>query len=253
VLVATDVAGAPRADVRVKMDGNVFAPELNGKALPVDPGLHEFAFSADGRVFATMKVLIVQGQRNRVISASMAKRGDEKTAAVPVPAAAATPAPPEPGNNGDKGDSEGVSGGKIASEKPASQRRSEGAPGGDVDVGGASNDRGPNSGGTSWFAYTLGVTGLAAVGAGALLTYWGNHDNSLLSQCSPNCEPSSIDHIRRLYLASDIAFGGGALAIGLATVLFATSHSSAAPPRAAYGVEVQPVRSGALASFAKAF
>src|SRR5438045_2209123 len=69
VLIVTDPTGAPRADVQVRMDGEIFARQLDGRALTVDPGMHEFSFVADGVVFGSQKVMIVQGQRNRFITA----------------------------------------------------------------------------------------------------------------------------------------------------------------------------------------
>jgi len=68
---AVDASGAPRADVEVKMDGLVLASRLDGRALLVDPGTHEFAFSTKGGVFATKRVTVVRGQRNLPISASL--------------------------------------------------------------------------------------------------------------------------------------------------------------------------------------
>ena len=68
VPLATDASGAPRTDVQVKMDGEVFARSIDGRALRVNPGMHEFVFSADGVVLSTQKLLIAQGQRNRVIA-----------------------------------------------------------------------------------------------------------------------------------------------------------------------------------------
>ena len=70
VPVATDATGAPRVDVKVTMDGAPLTAEIDGRAIPVDPGMHEFAFSSNDAVFATRKVLVVQGQRNRPISAT---------------------------------------------------------------------------------------------------------------------------------------------------------------------------------------
>ena len=39
------------------------------------PDMHEFTFTADGVVFATQKIMIVQGQRNRFITALMRTGG----------------------------------------------------------------------------------------------------------------------------------------------------------------------------------
>ena len=84
VPVVTDGAGAPLVDVQVTMDGTVLASHIGGQALLVDPGVHEFTFSANGVVFATQKLMILQGQRNRPILGSL-------LAMVPPEAAVATP------------------------------------------------------------------------------------------------------------------------------------------------------------------
>ena len=66
--VVTDGQNAPQVDIEVKMDGAVLTSKLGGQALPVDPGVHEFTFSAGEKVVATQKLMIVQGQRNRPVS-----------------------------------------------------------------------------------------------------------------------------------------------------------------------------------------
>jgi hypothetical protein len=99
-----------------------------------------------------------------------------------------------------------------------------------------------HGGGPSAFAYLLGGVGLLGVGAGGLLTYWGKTDNSALAACTPNCQPSSVEHIRRLYLAADVSFAAGGAALGIASLLFATSH-----------FDVQPAHSGAFATFKGVF
>ena len=40
VLIVTDASGSPRGDITVRMDGEVFAQQLDGRALSVDPGMH---------------------------------------------------------------------------------------------------------------------------------------------------------------------------------------------------------------------
>ena len=71
VPLVTDAAGEPRLDVQVKVDGEVVSTRLDGRALLVDPGRHEVAFSTDSGVFATQKIEIARGQRNRQIKVSM--------------------------------------------------------------------------------------------------------------------------------------------------------------------------------------
>jgi hypothetical protein len=70
VPVVVDASGVPRADVEVKMDGQVILSQLNGVAIPVDPGTHEFSFSVGSDVFASTKIDVVAGERNRTISVS---------------------------------------------------------------------------------------------------------------------------------------------------------------------------------------
>jgi hypothetical protein len=74
VPLVVDDRGQPRADVldvRVKMDGVLLISRLDGRALLVDPGTHEFSFDMGAGVVAIQKVTIVRGQRNRAISVSL--------------------------------------------------------------------------------------------------------------------------------------------------------------------------------------
>src|SRR5262249_15802740 len=75
VPVVTDETGAPRVDVQVRIDGELVATQLDGRALPVDPGMHEFSFTMDGNVIARQKLMILQGQRNRQIAATLRSAG----------------------------------------------------------------------------------------------------------------------------------------------------------------------------------
>src|SRR5262249_20005876 len=52
----TDATGTPVVDVRVTMDGAPLTSRIDGHALPINPGLHEFSFERDG-VVATEKVV----------------------------------------------------------------------------------------------------------------------------------------------------------------------------------------------------
>jgi len=70
VPVVIDAADASGSAFEVRMDGEVLTSKLDGIAIPVNPGWHDFTFSAENRVFATQKILIAQGQHNRPISIS---------------------------------------------------------------------------------------------------------------------------------------------------------------------------------------
>jgi hypothetical protein len=67
----TDDRGRPVTDVRITMDGKPWVAKVDGRAMPVDPGLHVFTFEARGVVFARERMVVLQGQRNRALSASL--------------------------------------------------------------------------------------------------------------------------------------------------------------------------------------
>src|SRR5258707_12902576 len=67
VPIVKDDAGAPPSEVQGTIDERRLIAEPDGRALPVDPGLHTFAFSNAQGVFATKKVIIAQGEPNRTI------------------------------------------------------------------------------------------------------------------------------------------------------------------------------------------
>jgi hypothetical protein len=70
VPVVVDESGDPRTDVRVEMDGRVIASELTGRSIAIDPGTHHFSFSTTAGVFASQKVTITKGERNRALAIS---------------------------------------------------------------------------------------------------------------------------------------------------------------------------------------
>lgn len=68
VLVAKDMAGNDLSAVMVTMDGLPFANSLDGSAVQVDPGEHQFVFESAGQP-AMEKVLVVrEGDKNRHVS-----------------------------------------------------------------------------------------------------------------------------------------------------------------------------------------
>jgi hypothetical protein len=82
VFVVTDPAGEPMTEVQVTMDGAPLTSRLDGLSLPVEAGPHEFAFSVSGGVFASQKIVIFRGQRNRAISVT--RPATEKNSSRPV-------------------------------------------------------------------------------------------------------------------------------------------------------------------------
>ncbi len=216
VPVAVDAAGTPVVDVRVMVDGAELTSHLDGAALPVNPGLHELAFERAGAAAVIQKVMIVQGQRNRPITASFTEAAlkIEEPAKDPTkdpakdPAKELEPALPEA---------------EPAPPPPPPVVRDR-APIRVVSTAPASNDAMLIS------AIVVGGTSLLAVTAGSVLTFWGRKDNASLAECSPFCAPGSISHIRRLYIAADISFGVGAAAAAASIWLFASSFTATVEP-----------------------
>jgi hypothetical protein len=68
VFVAKDRAGNDLSGVLVTMDGLPFAENLDGTAVPVDPGEHKFIFEGEG-LPATEKILVVhEGDKSRHVN-----------------------------------------------------------------------------------------------------------------------------------------------------------------------------------------
>jgi hypothetical protein len=89
VVGARDGEGHDLVAVRVTVDGERVAESLDGRALTLDPGVHTFKFErTDAAVTTEEKVVIREGEKNRVLTVTLAP----KTAQAPQ--AAATSPPP---------------------------------------------------------------------------------------------------------------------------------------------------------------
>jgi hypothetical protein len=228
-----DPAGAPLVDAQVTLDGIVLSARLDGRAFTIDPGLHEFVFSVDGQAIDRQRLVIVQGQRNREIRATLptaaAKSEPQPTSAVDsargggLPPAAAL-------------DAASVAAAAVDAAQAPNRARTE-----------------PSSGG-SVAPYLLGGGALAGLGAYLVMSHWARGDNQRLSRCSPNCQADSVTHVHTLYLAADISLGVAAAAALSSAAWFILSGSSSrsndkAVSSHSFALTVQPKRSGALASF----
>ncbi len=170
--------------------------------------MHDFSFIADGRVFATQKILIVQGQRNRFITASVGKAGrgavaaDESAVPTDEQLPATRPARAKTG----------AAAKRLSPRSPPRPSRRH------------PKRRGLPSGAGSSLVLT-GV-GVAALGTGAVLTLWGRNDNKNLSNCAPNCADTTLSHIKRVYQGADIAIGVGVAALAAAYWSYAFASGS---------------------------
>jgi hypothetical protein len=67
VVFAARRDGKDLTDVEVASDGEPLLSSLDGKAVPVDPGSHDFSFSVPGFAPINRQMLIREGERNRII------------------------------------------------------------------------------------------------------------------------------------------------------------------------------------------
>src|SRR5262245_35790322 len=229
----TDESGAPMTDVQVHMDGQLLTSRIDGRSLPIAPGMHEFKFETEKGVIATQKVVILQGQRNRPIAVSLGSGGGERaekeTRARVVKASSVNL---EPRAEKQKADSEEA----IPAEAVS-------------DTGTVGPKR------SNLTAYLLLGTGAAGIVSYAVFTYWGRRDNNdLNSMCAPECDPANVDHVRNMYLTANISLGIGIPALLAGGYLWwrngnlPPSKYATAPSKNKLAVDVQPTRSGAFAT-----
>jgi hypothetical protein len=233
--VASDPTGAQRIDVRVSVDGELLTSRIDGRSWEVDPGEHEFSFSTEQGEVYSEKVLILQGQRNRVVAAKL--KGAEGApsssvdAAKPVPppaaGAATTPSP-------------------VEHAKPLAPAHTQSSA--------AEASRADTSRASPVLSYVVGGVGLAAIGGGFLLAHWGREDDILLDRCAPDCSQKSVDHVSHMYIAADISLGVGVVALGAATWLYLTRPEIEDTTSAqTYHFDVKPLASGAFATVGRSF
>lgn len=187
--VVLDADGEPVADVRVTMDGELLTDEVNGLALAIDPGVHQFTVAVGEDTKVARRLVISEGRRNRKIVFRLQAAGarpEERPAPRrrhqrPAPAAAMS----------------------MVAGPPVRAHRASAVPG-----------------------YLLASAGVLGVGGWGLLSWWGRKDNELLARCSPDCAQSDVDHIHTLYLAADVSLGVGVTALVAGTWMIWRSHST---------------------------
>jgi len=254
VPVVTDDAGGPQTDVEVRVDGEKLTSSLDGHSFSLDPGVREVSFSKDGRVFATQKVMIVQGQRNRLISASMSDGGSVAATSTrrPTKAAPAKKAAPvvvaQASDTSEATEPEPVTK-KVTPHLGAPAPKQVAETEVDLTAEEHSGSKVPA------LSYVLGGTGIAALAAGGALIYWGRKDNSRLTECSTpetNCPQSAVDHIHNLYLAGNVALGVGVASLAAAYWVYSRSGKEEST-KEAYHFDLQPNKGGAVAGIAGSF
>jgi hypothetical protein len=83
VLRAKDARGEDLLDVKVFCDGVALATQVDGKAQAMDPGAHTFRFEAQRAPPVTRKLVLGDGEKNRLVVAQMASGSPSPAAAGP--------------------------------------------------------------------------------------------------------------------------------------------------------------------------
>jgi hypothetical protein len=95
VLAVKTPAGRDIAAVKVTVDGQVVAEHLDGSAIAIDPGSHEFSFEVQGEATVTQTIILHEGEKERRETVVIGKPAEAPTAVVGPPGAPA-PAPESP-------------------------------------------------------------------------------------------------------------------------------------------------------------
>lgn len=85
VVRAKDAKGEDLVVVQVDVDGARVAESLDGKALPLDPGVHEVRLSTAGEEPVVQRLVLVEGERERAVVASFGKPEPKPVDAPPAP------------------------------------------------------------------------------------------------------------------------------------------------------------------------
>lgn len=67
VVRAKDNKGVDLVTVSVTIDGKLAADTLDGRSLPLDPGVHQFSFETPGQKTVEQKIVIGEGERDRPV------------------------------------------------------------------------------------------------------------------------------------------------------------------------------------------
>jgi hypothetical protein len=217
VISALDPAGQDVGAVRVEVDGAPFLDKLDGSAVPVDPGDHTFVFFHQGDAPVTQKVIVREGEKNRLLSvrfpgaAAPAPSGAVVLPGPPAAAPALLVTPPETGE-----------------EKRSSA--------------------------TLILAWSLVAAGAVGLGFGAYFEVTQVHDyNTLSSTCAPShmCSLSSVNTVTNDRVLGFVSLAAGIAAAGTGTVLLVLRSRHGSEKAAWLGVAPSP--SGAAATLHLSF
>ncbi|MGH7434331.1 MAG: hypothetical protein ACRENE_01500 [Polyangiaceae bacterium] len=203
VLAVKDAGGRELSQVKVTVDGVVVADHLDGSALAVDPGAHEFKFETSIAPPLTETIILHEGEKDRKETVNVQ---------------GGTPAP------GAKGSGGTGQGNEIVSSSPPP----------DTNPGGTQRMIGIVTGG-------VGVVGLALGSVFGILasSSWNNAKKECLNKTT-SCPPNAMsDRTTALGDAtiSTVGFIAGGVLAATGVVLFFTAPKAGSPQ---VGLEAKP-------------
>lgn len=200
VLAARNELDMNLTGVTVRIDGKLLPDALTGRALPVNPGPHEFRFDhPDGR-HASLRVVVLEGVKRRLVIGRFEPAGS--TAAKPQ--------------------------GAVGSGEEAAF---------DSELVNEPSSRDESGGFRKTVAIALGAVGVVALGSFSYFAVTGSeHQDELRASCAPRCTDAEADSVRSKYLVADISLVVGLAALGTGGYLyFIPSSSDESSPRARGG------------------
>jgi hypothetical protein len=200
VFEAKDVSGKDVSAVKVSVDGEPLATQLDGTALSIDPGVHMFSFETAGQPKIEKQLVIREGQKGRHEPVTFGSAG-------PV-APAPVVAPPAP----------------VAAEKPKTTAPTEPAPTKSVESSGL--------GAQKTAAIVVAGVGVVGVGIGAAFGLRAmSKFNQANAACPGDCpDQNGVDLWKSTTTAGNIATAGfivGGVGLAAGAALWFTAKPSA--------------------------
>jgi hypothetical protein len=189
IIVAKDKDGAEVTAVKVLIDGEVVASELDGKAILIDPGKHKLRFEMEGAPSVDQPIVAKQGEKDRQIKVSFRPQAAEKEAPNPYAGAADTGTEPPP----------------------------------EEDRTGPGPLRIP-----AYIAGGVGAAGLISFALFGIMASGAQSDLEN-SGCKPNCSQSEVDSIKSKYMIANISLGVGIVGLGAGVTMFFLSQPKKKP------------------------
>jgi hypothetical protein len=199
-----DADGGDLVAVKVSMDGQLLTDHLDGSAVAIDPGPHTFSFEAAGQPHAEKKLIIREGQKDRNETITL---GTRKVAAAPAPAPKPTPAP-----------TPALSGAAEPLATPAPVITTPSPPPAAPATSGDGH-------GQRVAAVTVGIVGVAALGAGVYFSYLTHSLESSVTNAGM-FNPSDDSSGHTAHMLQFVMYGAGAAALATAVILYAVAPTS---------------------------